>query len=377
MGTITTRKRRNGTTGFTAQIRLKQNGKVIWTEAQTFDRRQAAAAWLEKRERELAKPGAVDRIKAADPTLAEVIDRSLQESVRGAGKTKRQVLEKVKKFAIASMRCSEIGSPAIVSFGAELLAGVDPDAKPLDDGSVPPLKPRKPQTVQNYLSHLSSIFAIARPAWGYPLETRAMEDALSVLRRLGTVRKSGKRDRRPTLDELDRLMQHYTRQRQFHPDAVDMMRVIAFAIFSTRRQEEITRIVRSDIDRAASTIIVRDMKHPGDKIGNDVRCELTPEALAIIDAMPAGDVIFPYSTDAISASFTRACKLLRIEDLHFHDLRHVGVSRLFEMGRTLPQAASVSGHRSWASLQRYTHLRQTGDKFAGWTWLPIVTRKPE
>jgi hypothetical protein len=41
--------------------------------------------------------------------------------------------------------------------------------------------------------------------------------------------------------------------------------------------------------------------------------------------------------------------------LHFHDLRHEGISRLFEMGRTIPQAASVSGHRSWASLQRYSH----------------------
>jgi integrase len=59
---------------------------------------------------------------------------------------------------------------------------------------------------------------------------------------------------------------------------------------------------------------------------------------------------------------------LAIDDLHFHDLRHEGVSRLFEMGRTIPQVASVSGHRSWQSLQRYTHLRQVGDKYAGWKW---------
>jgi integrase len=59
--------------------------------------------------------------------------------------------------------------------------------------------------------------------------------------------------------------------------------------------------------------------------------------------------------------------------LHFHDLRHEGISRLFEIGRTIPQAASVSGHRSWSSLQRYTHIRQTGDKYAGWKWMPTVT----
>jgi integrase len=65
--------------------------------------------------------------------------------------------------------------------------------------------------------------------------------------------------------------------------------------------------------------------------------------------------------------------LIGIEDLHFHDLRHEGVSRLFEMGRTIPQVASVSGHRSWQSLQRYSHLRATGDKWSNWVWLDRLT----
>jgi integrase len=95
--------------------------------------------------------------------------------------------------------------------------------------------------------------------------------------------------------------------------------------------------------------------------------------MAIIDAMPRrGKEIFPYSVDAIGAAFTRACKILGIEDLHFHDLRHDGISRLFEMGKTIPQAASVSGHRSWSSLKRYSHLRQTGDKYSGWKWFPFL-----
>jgi integrase len=111
------------------------------------------------------------------------------------------------------------------------------------------------------------------------------------------------------------------------------------------------------------------MKHPGDKIGNNVYCELPPEALAIAKSMPrVKPEIFPYSTDAISAAFTRACKILGIEDLRFHDLRHEGISRLFEMGRTIPQVAAVSGHRSWTSLKRYTHIRHSADKYENWKW---------
>lgn len=43
------------------------------------------------------------------------------------------------------------------------------------------------------------------------------------------------------------------------------------------------------------------------------------------------------------------------------------------MGWTIPRVAEVTGHRSWQSLQRYSHLRQTGDKMAAWTWLALVT----
>jgi hypothetical protein len=45
------------------------------------------------------------------------------------------------------------------------------------------------------------------------------------------------------------------------------------------------------------------MKHPGDKIGNNVRCDLPPEAAAYIEAMPRTDTrIFPFSTDATHVS---------------------------------------------------------------------------
>jgi integrase len=113
------------------------------------------------------------------------------------------------------------------------------------------------------------------------------------------------------------------------------------------------------------------MKHPGQKIGNDVWCDLPAEAMAVIETMPRDDArIFPYSPGAITANFTRACKVLGIDDLHFHDLRHEGVTRLFEVGLNIPHVAAVSGHRSWSSLKRYTHLRQVGDRYAEWEWTP-------
>jgi integrase len=111
------------------------------------------------------------------------------------------------------------------------------------------------------------------------------------------------------------------------------------------------------------------MKHPENKMGNHQWVELPPEARAILDGMTkAGPLMFPYRNQTAQSAFTRACQALNIEDLHFHDLRHEGISRLFEMGWTIPQVASVSGHRGWQNLQRYTHIRATGDKWADWSW---------
>lgn len=95
--------------------------------------------------------------------------------------------------------------------------------------------------------------------------------------------------------------------------------------------------------------------------------------MQIIKSMPRSKPqIFPYQADTVSTSFTRTCQFLQIDDLHFHDLRHEGVSRLFELGNSIPHVAAVSGHRSWASLKRYTHVRQVGDKYENWAWLKRV-----
>ncbi len=48
---------------------------------------------------------------------------------------------------------------------------------------------------------------------------------------------------------------------------------------------------------------------------------------------------------------------LRADDLRFHALRHEAVSRFFEKGLSVPEAALISGHRDPRMLFRYTHLR--------------------
>ncbi len=354
MGTIVERKRADGSTAYLAQVRVKKSGQVLYSASETFDRRKAATAWIAKLEKELKAPGGIEAVKAKEKatTLSDAIDVYIEDAGEAIGRTKAQVLRSLKDYSIAQMACDQITSAHIYDLAKEL--GKD----------------KKPQTVNNYLSHLAAIFTIARPAWNIPLDAEAMSDARLVAKKMGAVRKSASRDRRPTLDELDRLLTHFEERRKRVPQMLPMTKVVVFALFSTRRLEEITRIQWADLEEDHSRVLVRDMKNPGEKIGNHVWCDLPEPALQIIRSMPkTRPEIFPYSTDAIGANFTRACQFLGIEDLHFHDLRHEGVSRLFEMGNTIPHVAAVSGHRSWNSLKRYSHIRGTGDRYAGWEWI--------
>lgn len=356
MGYIYERRRSDGSIAYKAEIVVRKDGKRHKL-SQTFEREAVAQRWIKRREAEIRKPGGLVALqKRQKVVLGQVIDRYTADTAR-IGRTKAQVLQALKKHDIAQKECSDIASEDLVDLARELASN------------------RKPQTVSNYMSHLSAVFAIAKPAWGYELDHTAMQEAMMVCKRLGLTAKSSKRGRRPTVDEMDRLMAHFE-DRTGRRRALPMHHVAAFALFSSRRLEEITRLAWADYEPHNARILVRDMKHPGEKIGNDVWCELPPQARAIVDAMPRQrEYIFPYTAEAISAAFTRACKVLGIPDLRFHDLRHEAVSRLFELGRTIPQVASVSGHRSWQSLQRYSHLHSAEDKWAHWEWLSNITSK--
>jgi hypothetical protein len=56
------RRRKNGTIAWLTQISVMRQGKVLLRESQTFEHRSIAAAWIENREKALARPGVPDAL---------------------------------------------------------------------------------------------------------------------------------------------------------------------------------------------------------------------------------------------------------------------------------------------------------------------------
>jgi integrase len=231
-----------------------------------------------------------------------------------------------------------------------------------------------PSTVNNDLIWLGVIFKTARPAWGYDLNLQIIDDAKVVCRQTKLIGRAKERNRRPTIEELNQLLAHFA-------DAdgratIPMVEVVLFQLFSARRDAETCRLRWDDLE--GRTVLVRDMKHPTHK--TDERVVLTPEAYLIANRQPREEgqpLIFPYNPRSVSAAFARGCKMCGIVDLRLHDLRHECASWLAELGWQIPQMAKVTGHKSWGTLKRYTHVDSTdiNDKYEDWAWRPVLQQQ--
>lgn len=198
---------------------------------------------------------------------------------------------------------------------------------------------------------------------GLPISTEQVALARIALKRLGLVGKGMERDRRPSESEVEALIALFeANDRQIVP----IGRIIKFAIATAMRVDEICRVDWADVNERTRMLLIRDRKDPRNKQGNDQRIALfgpsgydgwTVLAEQARHLASAKGRMFPYNSRSVGTAFRRGCRALGIEDLHFHDLRHEGTSRLFEAGFAIDQASRVTGHKDWKMLRRYTHLK--------------------
>nr|WP_306430649.1 site-specific integrase [Chromohalobacter salexigens] len=303
-----------------------------------------AEEWAKRRELELSAPGGVISAKWRHVTLSDAFDRYLIEFGQGAGRSKRATIEQLGRFPIARALITELTSEQVIDHALmRRNSGI------------------KPSTINQDVVWLGIILKTAAAAWKMPVDLNEFEAAKLLLRGKGLIAKAEERDRRPSEDEIQRLRSFFRRSQRIRPSAIIPMEdIMDFAIASARRQAEIVRLRWSDVDESSMTCLVRDAKHPRQKLGNHKRFKLTHTAMNIVKRQPRQqgvDEIFPFNSKSIGTRWRGACAACGVEDLRFHDLRHEATSRLFELGYEIVEVQQFTLHESWDVLKRYTHLR--------------------
>jgi len=325
------------------QVRRKQS-----YASETFLRHEDARKWAIATERRIDLGEAPRKAATADPTtFGDLVDLHVDD-MREVGKAPRRS----KRFTLDALK-AKLGKVKFKNLTRERLIQFGKDRAKEGAG---------PVTLSADFGYLKLVLTHAAAVHGVPVSVESVDLARVALKRLGLIGKSRQRDRRPTADELERLLDHFDNNRRL---LIPMGRIVRYAIASAMRQEEICRICESTLNAQQRIILVRDRKDPREKDGNDQWVPLLDltgfDALGLIQEQrkhwPRGDLIFPYNSRSVGTAFRRACKALKIKNLHFHDLRHEATSRLFEAGLHIEQVALVTGHRDWKMLKRYTHLR--------------------
>lgn len=297
------------------------------TQTKSFLQLKDAKEWARKKELE-ADRGELESTKAdlKKYTLADIVSRYLNEVVP----LKKQSVEPFflnafLRHPICSKRLDQLTTADFAAYRDERLKSI------------------AAISLKRQLAPISHAFEIAKTEWGIPIKDNPVEN-------LRLKARNNRRERRLKEGEYEKLLEAArTRQNPL------IEKVVMFAIETGMRRGEILGLCWDQVDLKRRSVTILESKN-----GYSRTIPLTPSAVALLHGMErAADRVFPITTNALRMAWERMLAKTDIEDLHFHDLRHEAISRFFEMGLTVPEVASISGHRDMKMLMRYAHADTT------------------
>jgi integrase len=201
------------------------------------------------------------------------------------------------------------------------------------------LKTIKATTLKRQLNPIHNAFEVARDEWGLPIKANPLD---SLALRL----KEKARERRLLPGEQERLLAATADRRNKL-----VAPIIVFALATAMRRGEILAMRWAHVDLHRRSLLIPETKNGDSRV-----IPLSKHAIAVLELLPrTGERVFPVSANALRLFWTRLTKRAQLKNLHFHDLRHEAISRLFELGLNVPEVALISGHKDLRMLFRYSH----------------------
>lgn len=309
------------------QVRIRRQGYPVQTK--TFRSQYDAQTWAATIESEMLRGTFVSRTESEKTSLFDALARYRQEiSIHKKDPGEPRLIMRLQKSPMAKKSLANITTEDFAKFRDIRLQQVSA------------------RSVQIELSLFSHLFNVAAKEWG-------MGYLVNPVKNVRKPKVQNARDRRLKIGEEKRLLKACGK---ISPTLKD---VVIFAIETASRRSEIARLNWTDVD-----LTRRSIKHRNTKNGDTRVVPLSLCATAVITHQNMQNMqtntdsqkVFDITPDRITHQFAKACKQAKITELRFHDLRHEATSRLFEKGLSVMEVATITGHKSLAMLNRYTHL---------------------
>jgi integrase len=343
VATIRERKKR-GKLVFHVQVRMAGFPAIT----ASFPTRRLAERWATTKEAEMIEGRHFRGVEARRRTLAEAIDRYLQQEVQKLrdGRMHRYTLPWW-RARIGRLKLSEITPELLVRCRDEIAAGTYTRAKPeskrsIVKGEAQRFK-RSGATVNRYLIPLSRVFNVARKQWHW-LSHNPMESVAKLPERSANVRFLSD-------EERGRLLKETAKDPQLHTFTL-------LALSTAARAGELSNLRWGDVDLKARRLLLRITKNAQERTA-----WVTGEALRMLKKhsalrRPDDDRVFASKMGKryrYDKPFNAACKAAKVEDFTFHGLRHSAATYLARAGATEQQLKAIGGWKSGV-VSRYVHL---------------------
>jgi integrase len=306
------------------QARVQRKGQQ--PVSKSFQSKEDAQRWARQVEAEIDK-GSYTNIALAERTLfKDVIERYVQEVTLKTRSMKEDTyrLRALARHPIGKLRMTALTPIKVAEYRDERLQTVSNGA------------------VIRELSYFSSIINHARREWG-----------INMINPIPLVKKPASPQGRNKIlsnEEFERLLKACTPR--VKNGNIWVLPIVKFALASAMRRGEILGLYWHEID------LQKRIAHiPLTKNGTSRTVPLSSEALEILRSLPRSidGRVFPINGPNLSIIFDKARRIAEVDDFHFHDLRHMAITRMAEKLPNVIELSAVSGHRSLAMLKRYYH----------------------
>ncbi len=302
-------------------------GQQVRKSTGTGERRLADAI-LSKVKVQIIEGQYFEKAVAQSHTFTELMDRYEQEHVL------RKLRHRGVKGYMNNLRAF---------FGDRTLADITPKLivayknKRYEDG-------KAPATINRELANLKKAFNLALREWEWCHQ--------NPVTRVSMEKENNKRDRWLSEEEESRLLTACV------PWLHDL---VTFALHTGMRMGEILELTWRGVDFTRRTVTVLRSKN-----GERRTIPVNETVLRVLKEKSkvrslASDLVFcskaftPMESGHLRRSFRLALSKAKIEEFHFHDLRHTFATRLVQRGIDLYKVQQLLGHKSPIMTQRYAH----------------------
>ena len=293
--------------------------------SKTFTNKADAERWAKQVEVEIQKGSYTNLVLAERTTFAEIIERYIAEvlpTLRG-GKADFIRLKALARRPIAKLNIVALTPQKIAHHRDERLKEI------------------APATVIRELSYFSSIINHARREWG-----------IHINNPVALVAKPKNTQGRTRIMDNTEINALFEALRPTGRKSIWMLPLVKLALETAMRRSELLGLRWEHIDLDRRTIFLQLTKN-----GTSRTVPLSTHAIQTLTEIPRmiDGRVFPITHEVVSQAFNRARKQAGVKDIHFHDLRHMAITRMAEKLPNLIELSAVSGHKSLAMLKRYYH----------------------